>query len=188
MLTDNKEISKSSYWDKIYRGDNDNAPVDASNTKRTSTFDRFQIVVNHAEGKNILDIGSGHAHICKRIKAKFPDAIVMASDQATEAKKVANYEPYLIIDGYDIPFKDKYLDLVIATQCLEYFEFPQKLMAEVKRVSKCFLCTLPTGEMKLWSQLKIWTEESAKEFFEMFGTIEVFESYEGLMLLKVRFP
>src|ERR1044072_3125911 len=123
MLTKDKTITTRQYWNKIYSGNNNNAPVDASNTKRVSTFDRFDIVVKHAQGPNVLGVGSGHAHIEKRIKALHKDWNVVASDQSEEAEKVANYEPYIITSAYNLPFLDKSFDTVIATQMLEYLEF-----------------------------------------------------------------
>lgn len=187
MLTDNKEISTPSYWDRVYSGQNNGAKVDASDTKRTITFDRFDIVVAHAEGKHILDIGSGHGHICKRIAKKLPQSEVIASDQAPEARKVANYEPYMIFSGYEIPFPVKYFDLVICSQAMEYIEDQEQFLTEVKRVSKKFICTVPKGEMKSWSQLRIYTPENLIEFLIRHGSIEIFEDHDSLMLAKIKF-
>lgn len=187
MLTKDKVITTPQYWNKIYSGNNNDAKVDASNTKRTSTFDRFDIVVKHAEGPNILGIGSGHARIEARIKALHKDWNVIASDQCEAARKVANYNPYLIIDAYKIGFGEKEFDTVIATQMMEYLEFPDKFLNECKRVSKKFLCTVPLGEMEKWSQLVIYNEDLLIDFLKQYGEIEVFEVYESLMLAKIKF-
>lgn len=187
MLTTDKTITTPAFWDSVYNGERNGAKVDASDTKRTSTFDRFQIVVNHAEGNKILGVGSGHAHTEKRIKAKFPDALVIASDQSHEARHVANYSPYIICDAYDIPFLDKELDLVIATQCLEYMEFQDKFLKEAQRVSKKFICTIPLGSMKSWSQLFIYNEDDFCKWLENYGVIEVKENYGEILLVKINF-
>lgn len=188
MLTTDKTITKPEYWDKIYSGNNDNAKVDASNTKRpANAFDRFGWVAKYAEGPNVLGIGSGHAHIEKRIRAKCPDWDVYASDQSIEAMKVANYAPYLIIDAYRIPFVNKYFNTVIACQCLEYMEDIPRFLTEAKRVSEKLLITVPIGEMKRWSQLYEFTEESIRVLLQLYGTIEVFERHEDLLLVKLKF-
>jgi SAM-dependent methyltransferase len=188
MLTDDKTITTPEYWNKVYNGGNLNAKVDSSNTKRDpQPFDRFDIVVKHAEGPKILDIGSGHAHICKRIKALNKGWEVIASDQSVEARKVANYTPYYIINGYAIPFPDKYFDTVITSQALEYFEDPDKYLNEVARVSRKFLCTVPDGIMSSWSQLREYTAENLKQWLSLYGDIEVFETYPSLLLAKIRF-
>lgn len=188
MLTNDKKITKPEYWDAVYSGKNNDAKVDASNTKRpANAFDRFDIVVKHAEGPRVLDIGSGHAHACKRIKALHKGWEVIASDQASEASKVANFQPYMIFSGYAIPFPDKYFDTVITSQALEYFEDPDRYLNEVARVSKTFLCTVPDGNMDKWSQLRIYTAESLKQWLALYGEIEVFEQYPSLLLAKIRF-
>ena len=196
MLTNDKTITTAAYWDRIYSGQNMNTKVDSSNTVRPEKpFDRFQIVVDKvlstdAQPKNpirVLDIGSGHAHICKRISAKFRPSLVIASDQTEEAKKVAGYEPYFVFSGYNIPYPDKSFDLVICTQAMEYMDDPDRFLNEVKRVSRKFLCTVPKGEMGSWSQLRIYTEANFTEFLSQFGTIESFEKHPGLMLGKIKF-
>lgn len=188
MLTDDKKITTPDYWNDVYAGKNNNAKVDASNTVRPpQPFDRFDIVVKHAEGPKILDIGSGHAHICKRIKALHKDWEVLASDQSVEAKKVAGYSPYYLINGYAIPFPDKYFNTVITSQALEYFEDPDRYLNEVARVSRKFLCTVPDGVMSSWSQLRVYTPENLQQWLSLYGNLEVFEQHPSLLLAKIRF-
>lgn len=187
MLTDNKEITTPEYWSKIYAGKNDNAPVDASNTVRTSTFDRFAIVINHVEGPKVLDIGAGHARICQRLKHKYPDWFIVASDQSEEAKKVTPYRPYEIFSGYNVPYPDKFFDTVIASQCLEYFEDLDKLINEVKRVGKSFVCTIPIGSMAKWSQLYEFNEEDFTKWLSGYGKIIIKSNYGELLMAKIRF-
>lgn len=188
MLTNDKTICNADYWNRIYSGKNMNAKVDSSNTVRPAkVFDRFDIVVKHAEGPRILGIASGHAHIEKRIKAAHPDWMVTASDQADEARKVANFEPYLKIDAYDIPFVDKSFDTVICCQALEYMDDQERFIQEAKRVSNSLLITVPEGNMSSWSQLRIYTSENLMTLLDLYGVIEVFEKHPSLLLAKVRF-
>lgn len=189
MLTDDKTITTPEYWDRVYNGKNNDAKVDASNTKRpANTFDRFDIVVKHAEGPAVLDIASGHAHICKRIKALHPSWFVQASDQSAEAKKVANFEPYAIIDAYNIPFPDKFFQTIIITQALEYLDDPNRFMVEARRVAKKLLLTVPDGEMSSWSQLRIYRPKTLLDFLYQYGTVELLEMHPSLILAKLRFP
>lgn len=188
MLTNDKQITQPEYWNKIYTGNNDNAKVDASNTKRpAATFDRFQWVADYAEGPRVLGVGSGHAHVEKRIKAAHKDWEVIASDQAAEAVKVANYQLYMIFSGYDIPFPDKYFDTLIITQAMEYIEDQDRFLTEAKRVAKYFLCTVPEGEMQKWSQLRIYTMDSLIGLLSQYGTIIHTEAQQGLILAKIKF-
>lgn len=188
MLTNDTMITQPDYWNKIYTGKNDNAKVDASNTKRpASTFDRFAWAAGFVEGPAVLGVGSGHAHVEKRIKAAHKDWEVIASDQAAAALDVSNFQPYFIFSGYKIPFPDKYFDTLIITQAMEYIEEQDKFLLEAKRVAKYFVCTVPLGEMQKWSQLRIYTPDSLIELLFKYGTILKLEIKEGLLLAKMEF-
>jgi hypothetical protein len=200
MLTSDKKITTAEYWNNVYAGANNNATVDASNTKRpANVFDRFSWVAQYAEGPNVLGVASGHAHVEKRIKAAHPLWSVIASDQAPEAKQVAKYAPYWMVDAYDIPecighpylrstqTLNKLWNTLIITQALEYMDDQQRFLTEAKRVAAKLLLTLPLGEMEKWSQLRIYTEENVKELLQPFGIIEVFEKQGDLLLVKLKF-
>lgn len=188
MLTDNKEITTPEYWQKIYLGQNHNAKVDASNlTRPKNALDRFTWVAQHAEGGNVLGIASGHAHIEKRIKAQHPGWIVIASDQTEAARKAANFSPYEIINAYFIPYPDKSFDTVIITQALEYIEDQERAIKEFQRVGRKLLLTVPIGIMEKWSQLREYTEENVRRLLFPYGTIEVFQRQDDLLLVKLKF-
>lgn len=187
MLTSDKEITKPEYWNKIFSGKNNNAPVDASNTVRTKTFDRFQWVVDIVDKGSVIGIASGHAHIEKRLAHKWPEEFIMATDQAAEAKAISGYKLYMLISGYDLRFHNKSFNTAIITQALEYFEHQDKVLEECKRVANKFICTVPIGEMQKWSQLFIYTEESFRTFIEKYGTVEHWERHDDLLLVKIKF-
>lgn len=193
MLTKDKTITTPEYWSKVYEGKNENAKVDASNTARPKNpFDRFGWVATYAEGPRVLGVGSGHAHIEKRIKAKHPDWLVVASDQTEAAKYVSRYSPYWIYSAYSLPEVNRInssikWNTLICTQVWEYFEHQEKALDEFRRVSDKLLMTVPIGEMAKWSQLRIYTEESVKELLAPYGTIEVFERHDDLLLVKLKF-
>lgn len=195
MITDDLEITRPEYWDRIYQGKNDNAKVDASNTKRpATTFDRFSWVAKYAEGPRILGVASGHAHIEKRIKAAHPDWYVVASDQSLAAAGAAKYSPYWRIDAYHLPFVetvsfgyDGKWNMAIIAQAMEYLKDDSHFLFCAAQVAHKILICLPLGEMDKWSQLRIYTEENVRELVEKFGTIEVWERTGDLLLVKLKF-
>lgn len=189
MITTDKTITTSQYWNNVYTGAS-NGKVDNSNTTRPANpFDRFGWVSQHAEGPNVLDIGSGHAHICKRIKAANPDWAVYASDQAEEAKKISKYFPYFIVSAYELHtvWADKIFTTIICTQAMEYIEDQERFIREAKRMAYKMLITVPIGEMQKWSQLRIYTEENVRQLLEPHGNIEIFERHDDLLLVKLNF-
>lgn len=187
MLTDDKSITTPGYWDSLYTGKRNNAKVDSSNGVRTSSFDRFTIVAELVEGPAVLEVAAGHARISSIVKAKNPGWQVMASDQSTEALKASKFVPYRIYSVYNIPLTDKLIDTLICTQALEYFSDLNKALTEFKRVAYKAVFTFPKGEMGSWSQLYIFTPESVRELLAPYGTIEIFEVYDHLILAKIKF-
>lgn len=186
-LTTDKTISTAEYWNKIYSGNNNDAKVDASNTKRTSTFDRFQIVADLVQGPNVLEACAGHARIAERVKAAHPDWNVGAFDQSHEAKNISKFRPYYVHSIYQQMYLDKAFDTVIVTQSFEYLEDVPKAMDEIARVSSYLVGTVPNGEMKAWSQLYIFTPDDVRMWLEKYGEIYVFRVYESLILFKIKF-
>lgn len=187
MITGDKKITTPEYWDAVYGGSN-NGAVDNSNTARPpNSFDRFGWVAGYAEGPRILDIGSGHAHVCKRIAAKHPEWLVIASDQARGAMDVSGYKPYAIIDAYHTPFEEKYFDTIICTQAMEYMEHQDSFLDEARRIGHKLLVTVPIGEMSKWSQLRIYTEANVLKLLVPLGEIEIFEPHGDLLLVKLKF-
>lgn len=190
MITEDKSITTPEYWDKVYSGKNDNASVDASNTVRPpNPFDRFGWVAKHAEGPNVLDVGSGHAHICKRIKAANPEWAVYASDQAESAKKVARYHPYFIVSAYELHkiWDDKIFNTIICTQAMEYMQDQHQFIMEAQRMGEKLLITVPIGIMQKWSQLREYSEENVRKLLNQYGEIEVFERHDDLLMVKLKF-
>lgn len=188
MITTDKTITTPAYWDRIYAGKND-APVDSSHNKRPKTaFDRFEYAAELVDGNGpILDVGSGHAHVCKRLKKRYPDLRVVASDQSPAAKTVANYEPYVICSGYSLPFQDDEFRTVVVTQALEYMEDERAFLAEAKRVGKFLVCTVPEGEMAKWSQLRSYDVLYLHELLSEFGEVEDFDADHGLIRALLNF-
>jgi len=188
MLTDNKEITTPDYWNKIYTGKNDNAPVDASNLKRpANAFDRFQWVADHVEGTAVLGVASGHAHIEKRIRAQHKDWNIIASDQAEDALTVTDFRPYRVFSAYKLPFVDGAFDTVVCAQAMEYMDNQKAFLDEARRVARFLVITVPIGEMTKWSQLRIYTEENIRELLNPYGAIKVFDRQGDLLLVKLEF-
>ena len=189
MLTDDKTISTPEYWRTIYEGERKGAKTDSSNFKRPSnSFDRFQWLANQVEGPRVLDIASGHAVTMKRLKAMHPDWMIVCSDQTEAARNAANWEGvYHIFSAYEIPMFAERFNTITISQAIEYLEFPDKFMEKAKERAEYLVLTIPDGEMKLWSQLKIWDEITLKAWLEVYGEIVHFDKVPGLMLAKIKF-
>lgn len=190
MLTDNKEICTSEYWNEVYSGKRNDTKTDASNNVRPkNAFDRFKWVADLVEGPNVLGIASGHARIERIVKLYHPEWSVTASDQSPEARNATDFRPYKIIDAYNIqkPFTKPKYDTIIATQCLEYMDNIPKFLEEARRVARKLITTAPVGIMQLWSQLCVFDENNLRQILEKFGEVEIEDIKPELMLYKIKF-
>lgn len=188
MLTEDKSITTPEYWAKVYTGRNENAKVDASNTKRpANTFDRFKWLADIVDGPSVLDVASGHATTMKRLRAMHPEWDIICTDQTPAAREASGFKPYYICDAYAlVNLINKAVTTVTISQALEYLEHPDEFMKGVKHIADYFVCTVPEGEMQKWSQLRIYTEESLKEWLSTHGDIVHFDKVPGLMLAKIK--
>lgn len=196
MLTDDQKITTPDYWNKIYQGKNNDAKVDASNTKRPANpFDRFGWVAAQAEGPFVLGVASGHAHIEKRIRAKHPAWGILATDQAEAAITVAKFTPYQLADAYKLPrprevfsgTDQRTWNTVIIAQALEYLADDERFIQNTGIIGDKLLISLPMGEMEKWSQLRIYSEQSVRDLLEPYGKIETFDRQGDLLLVKLKY-
>jgi hypothetical protein len=189
MLTEDKKITTPEYWAEIFTGKRDNAKVDASNFKRpANAFDWFQWLADQVEGPVVLDIASGHATTMKRLLAMHPDWDIICSDQTPEARDAARWEgQYHIFSAYEIPVFTRTPNTITVSQALEYMEYPGSILEYcMTQGVEFFVCTVPIGNMPTWSQLRIYTEESFREWIEQYGYVIHWDRVGDLLLCKIK--
>jgi len=188
MLTNDKKITTPDYWNEVYSGKRNDTKTDASNFQRPKdAFDRFKWVADLVEGPNVLGIASGHARIERLVKLYHPNWSVTASDQCLAAMQATDFRPYKIIDAYSIPPPFTKYDTLICTQALEYMDDIPKFLKGAQKVAWKLIVTAPKGEMKLWSQLYVFTPKGLKSLLMPFGEIEHEDIKEDIMLFKLKF-
>ena len=101
------------------------------------------------KGKKVLDIGCGIGNYTKEL-SKYATEIVGIdpADKAIEYAKKHYSAPnlkFVVGDVYNIPFKDKYFDVVIVRALLHHLYYPNKALIELGRVSKVMLISESNG-------------------------------------------
>jgi len=92
---------------------------------------------------------------------------------------------------YDLSFKDNSFDLVISSDVIEHVQFPEKMLAEIKRVSKSNAIIIIGTPVRHTE--KPLDKMHVKEFFQQefinlvsnsFNFVELVESHKQIHLLK----
>ncbi len=89
---------------------------------------------------NVLDVGCGEGYIASYIKSSFPEIDMVCSDISKEcvkkARSACSNMGFAISDGRSLGFRSKSFDLVICLEVLEHLERPEKVVKELRRVSR----------------------------------------------------
>ena len=145
----------------------------------------------------VLEIGCGNGALWRENLKKIPEdmhvilsdvSLGMVNDAENSLKKAAgkseklnallenNFE-FMEFDSNTIPFKDESVDIVIANHMLFYFDRPEKVLGEIKRVLKkggfLFASTYGSRHMKEITDLVKEFDErialAAKDLYLIFG-------------------
>ena len=111
--------------------------------------DLAKLIKKVANDKNneikILDLGSGPALINKEIKKILPNSIIYSLDQSSEMLKNAQNYTFkgeiqkingILSNAENIPLKSDSMDIIISRFSLSYWENPNLVIKEIKRVLK----------------------------------------------------
>ena len=110
-------------------------------------FDRLETILGSLEVSTTLDVGCGKGYITNFID-EMNGYSPLGLDYSIEKIRFARKEhPTLSLargDGTRLPFADGSIDLVIATEVLEHQEEPDRMIAEMSRVTRnCGFFTVP---------------------------------------------
>ena len=83
----------------------------------------------------ILDIGVGDGIYEAKKKCDF-FGIDISKKQAARAKQYLKEIKIVDINAENLPYKDNYFDIVIASEILEHVFYPEKVLSEARRVLK----------------------------------------------------
>ena len=134
------------------------------------------------KGSKILDLGCGSAIVAKNFQDFFQAEVIGVDIRDRRIFKI----PFQIIDGFHLPFPEKYFDLVLISYVLHHSGDPIAILKEAKRVSKKIIIyeDLPEDILsKIYCQLhgltfnKLFQENNnvsfraAKEWEEIFQKI-----------------
>lgn len=90
--------------------------------------------------KTVLDAGCGEGFVLSEFKKRsvgnYLEGIDFSENALNIGKDIFPYLPLRRGDIYSLPYKDSSFDLVLCNEVMEHLEKPDKVVDEIKRVSK----------------------------------------------------
>lgn len=104
-------------------------------------LNRYAIAKNLCKGKMVLDVASGEGYgsfLLKKWGAKHVDAIDIDAETVEKASQMFGSEDvcFLCHTAEKLPFPDYSFDLITSFETIEHLDYPEKFLAEIKRVLK----------------------------------------------------
>jgi ubiquinone/menaquinone biosynthesis C-methylase UbiE len=171
-------INQREYWNDIWDG----ADVDTFATY-PKKFRSISLAVG--SGKTVLDVAGGVGILADIIQRKGNQVFnIDISDLALKKSKELNPKVNVMVsDVPPIPFENDAFDVVIATEIVEHYKEPEKLIEELKRVSnKRVIISVPDYSAEKDGNLHhytLFTKDSFKQMLDKyFVRVEIEEHFE----------
>lgn len=115
-------------------------------------------MIHYVSPVSMLDVGCGEGYSLKQLKDKYPELDIEATDVEQEIIEIARRENpdinFKVESAYAIDKPDGSYDLVTALEVLEHLEYPDKAIAEAKRLTKRY-CIFSVPFEPCWRILNI---------------------------------
>lgn len=150
----------------------------------------YQLLEKYASGR-VLDTGCGRGILLAKIKGAKEKFGIDISEQAIEqAKKICPEGVFLVGDARAMKFPDNYFDFVYSIDAIEHLEFPERFLAEAKRVLKPdgigFIQT-PNYPIKRLYDFIAWLRGERQTLKDDYTHISKFRSFELKKLILEQF-
>jgi SAM-dependent methyltransferase len=91
----------------------------------------------------ILDVGCGEGFVTRHLQREFKNIDLTALDLKKRRIKITKHlSPHLkAVEGniYNLPFRNRSFDIVLANEVLEHLDRPKKALEQIKRVSNSYI-------------------------------------------------
>ncbi len=131
------ELSFQMRWAKAYNGKSEELKEALTVVwKKYRCLDEILKICHFNKEKNVLDVGCGIATVLHILEGKKYGLDPLGN----EYKKIYKYPADLTIKhghAEEIPFQDRFFDIVLCSNALDHTSNPKMALAEIKRVLNC---------------------------------------------------
>ncbi len=129
----------------------------------------FKNIVNNRNFGKILDVGCASGTLTNKISKVFPKSEIIGVDVYKDAvrfgKKMYPHINFIKADAHRLPFENNFFDLIICYETIEHVKNPDKVLRELKRVSKndgMIVVAMDSGSLLFRFVWWIWEKTKGK--------------------------
>lgn len=135
----------------------------------------LQQIISELPVYTVLEIGSGEGYILKYICEVRSNLYLVGSDITLETVQTARRRElpveWLVARGEYLPFASRSFDLTLACEVLEHTFEPERVLAELQRVTKQF-CIISVPDEPIWRILNVLRGRYLREWGNTPGHIQ----------------
>jgi len=195
-------VDKGQLYDLVNREGQkvDKVSVKYHNTKHVRhgmTRKRFAFIMESTRGPKVLDVGCGVGLFCtlalERDDIEEIHGVDLQEAAIEEARENVKSPKVTLHHGFaeELIYRDDYFDTVVVTETLEHVTSVDKVLSEIHRVLKPggrIVLTVPYKGSISELHIRLFTEDSARDYIEKYFTIEDMGIFDGKDFTKNRAP
>jgi len=132
----------------------------------------------------IVDMGCGMGHLLEALRRRFAPryrlellGLDFAATAIDKSRALLPGATFLVEDIYHNSLPSESFDLVVSVETLEHLRFPEKALAELRRICKprgSIVLTVPNGEKDTWKgHVNFWSLSQFREWLSPYGLADI---------------
>lgn len=147
----------------------------------------FDNLFKRVDVKNVLEVGCGEGFLTNRMSGLRPSVTIIGLDYSMDILDIASQTfkdiPLFRASAYNLPFRNRSFDLIVACEVLEHLENPYEALKEIQRVTrKYFLVSVP--QEPVWRILNFIRGKYITTFGNYPGHIQHWRPKEFVRLIE----
>jgi ubiquinone/menaquinone biosynthesis C-methylase UbiE len=106
-------------------------------------LDTIELALEYTGASHVLELGCGEGVVHRRLRSALPSAVFVGGDVHLPSLRIATQiapdASLCASDAYHPPFSNGAFDLVVMTEVLEHIAEPDRVLAQVQRITRRYV-------------------------------------------------